>query len=183
MIVVISGPGGVGKGTVVSRLIERDDHLWLSRSWTTRQRRPGESPDAYVFVSPEAFQRQIDENGFLEWVEFLDYRQGTPIPPTSLAGKDAVFEIDVNGAQAIADRYPAAVLLFIDAPSVEEQRSRLIGRGDSAERVEQRIQTGHYEREHAQRLGATIVINDDLDATVEQILDLLNQQRYQEKPV
>ena len=73
LIVVVSGPGGVGKSTIVEELVNRDTRLWLSRSWTTREQRPGEAPDAYKFVTREQFQQRIDANGFLEWTEFIGH--------------------------------------------------------------------------------------------------------------
>src|SRR5947207_723397 len=71
VIVIVSGPGGAGKGTVVGRLLELEPNLWLSRSWTTRARRPGEPADAYVFVDRDAFQDRIAADEFVEWTEFL----------------------------------------------------------------------------------------------------------------
>ena len=174
--IVISGPGGVGKGTIVAALLAADDHLWLSRSWSTRERRPGEAADSYHFVSEDEFAAHADAGGFLEWVDFLDYRQGTPLPEPP-SGHDVVFEIDVYGGIAIAEVYSDPLLLFVDTPSRDEQRRRLEGRGDPPGKVAARIERGDLERELATSNGYATIINDDLDTTVSKILDLIEAAR------
>ncbi len=176
LVIVVSGPGGVGKGTIVGRLLSEDPHLWLSRSWTTRAQRPGEADDAYHFVTPEQFQTRIDAGGFLEWVDFLDYRQGTPTPEPP-PGKDIVFEIDVAGARQVQALHPDALLVFVDAPDRDEQRRRLHKRGDSEEKVASRMAKGELERVEATSLGAVPVVNDDLDRAVAEIQALIAADR------
>ena len=179
---VLSGPGGVGKGTVVERLLNLVDGLWLSRSWTTRDPRPGEAADAYNFVDRETFKAHIEDDGFLEWVEFLDYLQGTPVPnPPS--GKDVLLEIDVQGAAQIYAMDPSAVLLFLDAPSIDEQEARLRARGDTEERVAQRLMTAIAERAAAEELGCQVVINDDLDSTVAELAAIIDFYRGERSSV
>lgn len=173
---VLSGPGGVGKGTVVERLLEVVPNLWLSRSWTTRDRRPGEAHDAYNFVERATFEAHIENDGFLEWVEFLDYLQGTPVPDPP-EGSDVLLEIDVQGAAQIRSMDPDAVLLFLDAPSVTEQEARLRARGDSEERVAQRLETAVIERETAAELGCIVVINDELSAAVAELATVIEANR------
>lgn len=176
MIIVISGPGGVGKGTLVERLIAQDDRLWLSRSWTTRAPRPGEAPDAYTFVTRAAFEERIAAGGFLEWAPFLDYLQGTPLPEAP-AGRDVVLEIDVQGAAQVLKQHPSALLLFIDAPSRDEQRRRLEQRGDPAQKVAMRLEIADSEAAAARDLGMRLVMNDDLDRATAEVAEAIEAAR------
>jgi guanylate kinase len=160
----------------VARLVAEDPRLWLSRSWTTRPRRPGEADDAYHFVTDEQFQQRIDDAGFLEWVQFLDYRQGTPLPDPP-PGTDIVLEIDVQGATEIKARFPDAVLIFVDAPSPEEQERRLRQRGDPEDKVRLRMDKSAAERDLGRRMGAVTVVNDDLNRALARLHDIIAQAR------
>lgn len=172
----MSGPGGVGKGTIVHELLARRPDIWLSRSWTTRPRRPGEHEDAYVFTTREAFDAHIEAGGFMEWVDFLDYRQGTPVPDAP-PGTDVLFEIDVAGAAAVLAIDADALLVFVDTPDREEQRRRLVGRGDSPERVEARLRKGDEEREAARELPMRHIVNDHLHDAVAELEALIEAHR------
>ncbi len=175
-IVVVSGPGGVGKGTIVSELLRRDPALWLSRSWTTRARRPSESPDAYHFVTREEFVEHIDHGGFLEWTEFLDYLQGSPLPDPP-SGQDVLFEIDVRGAANVKSLYPDALLVFVDAPDRSVQEQRLRGRGDDEDRIRQRLAKADEELELSRGLDMVHVVNDDLEASLGRVQELIEEHR------
>jgi guanylate kinase len=173
---VLSGPGGVGKGTIAARAVAADPTLRLSQSWTTRAPRPGEDPDAYRFVTRADFEAHRERGGFLETNEFLGNYYGTPVPADDDA-TDLLLEIDVNGARQVAGRHPDALMVFVDAPTRADQRARLEARGDGPEQVQERLAEGERERADAEALGYHVVINDELDRAVQEVLALVDTAR------
>ena len=176
LILIVSGPGGVGKGTIVDALLRRDPTLLLSRSWTTREQRPGEHDEAYVFTSRDSFEKHREHDGFLEWTEFLGNYYGTPVPDIR-EGRDIVLEIEVDGAQQVKVRHPESVLIFILPPSRDEQRRRLVGRGDPDHKVLERLRKAEEEEPVGLALADYSFVNDDLDQTVDEMLALINRLR------
>lgn len=174
MIVILSGPGGVGKGTIVGRLLERDRQLWLSRSWTTRPRRTGEPADAYHFVDEQTFLARVDAGGFVEWTRFAGNGclYGTPTLEAP-DGRDTLLEIELDGAEQVKRRYPDAVLILVVAPSLEDQKSRLRGRGDDEGSVTRRVEVGEVEEEVGRKLADHVVVNDDVDRATEEVVGIL----------
>jgi guanylate kinase len=158
-------------------LLQRVPDLWLSRSWTTRPRRPGERPDAYHFVDEKAFRAHADAGGFLEWVELWPGQlSGTPVPSPP-PGHDILLEIDVRGARQVRGRFAEAVLILVVPPSREVQAERLRLRGDPEERVAARLALSDEEEEEGRRLADHIVVNDDLDRAVEELTGIVEAHR------
>jgi len=152
--------------------MRREPDLWLSRSWTTRARRPGEAQDAYVFVDRDAFEARIEADGFLEWTDFLGNYYGTPTPDPP-PGADVVLEIELDGAQQVRKRHPDAIVIFVMPPSREEQERRLRGRGDPEDKVAKRLKKAEEEEPIGLALADHVIVNDDLDRAVSELLAVI----------
>lgn len=176
-LIVVSGPSGVGKGTVVARLLDRLPDAALSTSVTTRPARQGETDGVdYRFVDDRSFDRMVADGELLEWATYAGNRYGTPRAPVDEAleaGRDVLLEIEVQGALQVRARRPDAILLFLRPPSEEELERRLLERGtEDATQRSLRLATARRELQAAGRFDHQVV-NDDLDGCVETILALL----------
>jgi guanylate kinase len=172
LIVVLIGPGGVGKGTLARRLVSADHGLWLSKSWTTRAPRATEDGSEYEFVDRERFERAIDEDRFLEWAEFHGQLYGTPWPDAALDA-DVLLEIEVQGAEQVRRHHPDAVVFLILAPTPDQLEERLRGRGDSDEHVRSRLASSPAEVARGRELADFVVVNDDPGRATAEILSIL----------
>lgn len=170
-LIVLSGPSGVGKGTIVNKLLERGNYS-LSVSCTTRAPRPGEKNGvSYFFISKSEFRKTIDEGGFLEYSEHFENFYGTPkkFVEEKLKTHNVILEIEVDGALQVKKAHPEALLIMILPPSLDELRARLLKRGsESAEKIEQRIKRMDYELSKKSEYDYE-VINDDLEKAVTEI--------------
>lgn len=175
---VVSGPSGVGKGTLVERLREVRPDLGLTVSATTRDPRPGEVPDvSYHYVSNEEFDRLVDDDAFVEWAQYGSNRYGTlrsEVDKNLAAGKSVVLEIDVRGGLNVKRQYPDdTVLVFVRPPSMAELEKRLRGRGtESEEKIQVRLAQVSREVETSILYDATIV-NDDLERATAELAELV----------
>jgi len=176
VIFVLFGPGGAGKGTVADSLVSSDPTLWLSRSWTTRSRRPGESAEAYAFVDRATFEQHVREDGFFEWAEFLGNLYGTPVPDPP-DGRDVLLEIDLQGAQQVRRLRPDAVLILLLPPSREAQEERLRARGDDEAHIAKRLRAGEAEERDGRALADAVVVNHDVAQAVDDVAGIVGGYR------
>ena len=177
LLLVVSGPSGVGKGTLMKLLLEKNPNLRLSVSATTRSPRPGEvDGESYFFLTRPQFDALIAEDGFLEYAIYGDNCYGTPkkmVEDARAVGQDVILEIEAQGAMQIREKCPDAVLIFILPPSYEELKNRLIGRHtEPTEVVERRLATAKRELLRAGEYDYAVV-NDQLETAAEQLLAVI----------
>lgn len=180
LLLVVSGPSGVGKGTLLKLLCERDD-VFYSVSATTRAPREGEADGVnYFFKSVDDFKKMIEKDEFLEWAEFCGNFYGTPkqtVFDMLEKGINVVLEIEVAGAMQIKKTCPDAVFIFITPPSMDELKSRIIGRGtESPDVISERLATAEKELTYISNYDYAVV-NDDISLAVSNIEQIINSEK------
>lgn len=179
---MISGPSGVGKGSVVRRLLARDRKgLGYSVSYSTRRPRPRERPGQdYVFVTPDRFEDMAVAGDFLEWAEVFGHRYGTaaePVERMRAEGRDVVLEIDVQGARQVKERVPDAILVFLSPPTMEELERRLRSRGTEDDaKLAHRLEKAAWEMDQRSWFDH-VVVNDDLGEATAQVEAIIQGSR------
>jgi guanylate kinase len=178
-VFVITGPSGVGKGTLIRGLLERVSELELSVSATTRSPRPGERDGVdYNFLDPDEFEARAAAGDFVEHATYSGNRYGTlrsELQRYLDAGVPVVLEIEVQGARQVRQAMPEAIAVFIAPPSLEALRARLVGRGtDSSEQVDERLRTAERELA-AQPEFAHVVVNDRLEQATDELVEVVRR--------
>ena len=174
LLIVLSGPSGVGKGTVRAAVFANNQFQYVySVSATTRAQRPGEVDGKdYYFVSREEFETMIQNEDLLEYAEYVGYYYGTPIQKIEenlAAGHDVFLEIEVQGAMKVKERMPEGIFIFLAPPNLEELESRITGRGtDAAHVIQERMATAKEEIELMQHYDY-VVVNDQVQHAVDKI--------------
>ena len=185
-LVVFSGFSGSGKGTIMKELMAKhgEDYA-LSVSATTRGPRPGEEHGReYFFISEEEFEQMIKADGLLEYARYVDHYYGTPksyVNEQLNAGKNVILEIEIQGALKIKEQFPDTVLMFVSAPSAEELRNRLVGRGTETEEVISQRLSRAYEESQEMDKYEYLVVNDNLEECMEDLHTLICNEQYSKK--
>ena len=176
-LVIITGPSGVGKGTVVKELMDVNKDIWLSISATTRNPRMGEKDgENYYFISDKKFKDMIDKKEFLEWAKFAGNYYGTPLTTVNekiAKGFIVLLEIEVEGAKQIKEKFPEALSIFLLPPSKEELEKRIRKRAsDKEEAINRRLSRADYEIASSDEFDF-VLTNHDIDETVKRVFKII----------
>lgn len=186
LLFVLSGPSGVGKGTVRRAVFEDENtNFSYSISMTTRTKRPGEEEGVdYYFRTKDEFELLIEKDELLEYAQFVDNYYGTPleyVEKTLSEGQDVFLEIEVQGAMQVREKMPEAVFIFLTPPNLSELKNRIVGRGtETSDVVDKRMETAHHEIEMMKHYDYAVV-NDEVELAVEKIKDIVRIEHMRTK--
>lgn len=177
-LIIVSGPSGSGKGTILKKLFEMDPTLHYSISATTRTPRDGEKNGVeYYFVTADEFEQAVTRDDMLEWADYCRNYYGTPLGPVitwTELGENVILEIEVEGAEQVIRRWPAVRSVFIMPPSMEELERRLRSRAtESTSDTSMRLHKAELEIEQAE-MYEKVIVNDDLDQAVEELYEFIH---------
>ena len=181
ILIILSGFSGVGKGTVVRRLLSDYDNYALSISATTRKPREGEEDGvSYFFKSKEEFEQMIKEDSFIEHARYVENYYGTPkayVQEQLDAGKDVILEIEIQGAMKIKEKIPDTVLIFVTPPTIQELKNRLVGRGtETQDVIESRLKRASEEAEGIESYDY-LLVNDVVEDCVDELHEIILSER------
>ena len=176
-LIILTGPSGVGKGTVVKKILGKDKNIWLSISATTREPREGEKEgENYYYLSEENFKEMIKQNLFLEWAQFAGNYYGTPLSSVNekiKKGFTVLLEIEVEGAKQIKEKFPNCLSIFLLPPDKIELERRIRNRGtESEEAIQKRLSRASYEISTSNQFDFEL-INHNIDETTNKIIKLI----------
>jgi len=176
-LIILTGPSGVGKGTVVREILDKDKNIWLSVSATTRDPREGEREgENYYFMNQEKFKEMIAQNLFLEWAQFAGNFYGTPISSVNEKIKEGftvLLEIEVEGAKQIKEKFPNSMSIFLLPPNIKELERRIRKRGtEKEEAIQKRLSRANYEISASNQFDFALT-NNNVDETAKRIIKLI----------
>lgn len=181
LLIVISAPSGAGKGTIINKMLEKNNNLWLSVSATSRPMRTNDiEGKTYYFYTKEEFENKIKENYFLEYASYADNYYGTPkkyIQEHLNNGEDVILEIEIQGAMQVKKLIQEALFVFIMPPSLKELKKRLVSRGtDTKEKILERFKIAYQEMNEVTKYNY-VVVNDEIEIAADKILSIIKSEK------